>query len=74
MGEPLNRLDDAGGASAEEKEVKNKTAVQKWSREIPGDTKYPAVPIPISTWYEGRNLRGPHIYKLNAKCHPQKKK
>ena len=29
MGEPLNRLDDAGGASAEEKEVKNKTAVQK---------------------------------------------
>jgi hypothetical protein len=27
MGEPLNRLDDASGASADEKNVKNETAV-----------------------------------------------
>jgi hypothetical protein len=31
MGEPLNRLDDTSGASADEK-VKNKTAAQNWSR------------------------------------------
>jgi hypothetical protein len=29
MGEPLNRLNDASGASAEEKKVKNKADVQK---------------------------------------------
>jgi hypothetical protein len=55
--------------------VKNKNTVQKKkSWEIPRDTKEPAVPIHIST-KEGREIgRGAHIYRLNAKCHPQKKK
>jgi hypothetical protein len=56
--------------------VKNKSTAQKtesWG--IPRNTKEPAAPIHISTRKPGRSGgRGAHIYRLNAKCHPQKKK
>jgi hypothetical protein len=55
--------------------VKNKSIVQKKeSWEIPRNTKEPAAPIRISTRKAERGGRGAYIYRLNAKCHPQKKK
>jgi hypothetical protein len=55
---------------------KNKITVQeKKEWEIPRNTKEPAAPIRISTRkVGGLGRRGAHIYRLNAKCHPQKKK
>jgi len=55
--------------------VKDKSTVQKkvsWG--IPRNTKEPAAPIHISTTKAWIGGSGAHIYRLNAKCHPQKKK
>jgi hypothetical protein len=52
--------------------VKDSTVQKKGSWEIPRNTKEPAAPIHVSTRKAGGS--GAHIYRLNAKCHPQKKK
>lgn len=74
MGEPLNRLDDASRTCADENQGLEQERCEEKVWEIPRNTKEPAAPIHISRKAGRSGGRGAHIYRLNAKCQPQKKK
>jgi len=77
MGKPLNGLNNASGTSADETKVKNKSIV--WKKEPYNTWECQGACSAHSHQYKVRGRLGgdgkrAHIYRLNAKCHPQKKK